>query len=307
MKERTNLLAYFALGAICIIWGTTYLALRVGVTQFPPFLFSSIRFLFAGPILLGLLFFLGRGETPTRKFLFHQAVSGLLMCSLGVGVVGWAETIVSSGLAAIICSVMPIWVILINIGLTSEEKPTIPIVVGLVIGLIGIILIFGEHVSEFSDSQYAFCIAMAFSGNICWSFGTVWMKQKNQSTDPIFAASWQMFFGGVFLIPMSLAFDDYTNLHWTAGSLIALGHLILFGSVAAYTCLGYAIKKLPVTIVSLYVYINPIVAVVLGSLILNEKLNVQIGIGILVTLAGIYIVNRGYQIKAFWKAQFSKQ
>ena len=307
MKKRSNLLAYLALGAICVIWGTTYLALRVGVTQFPPFLFSSIRFLIAGPILLGLLFMLGKGSKPTRKFLFHQAVSGLLMCTLGVGVVGWAETIVSSGLAAIICSVMPIWVILINIGITSEEKPTIPIVIGLMIGLIGIVLIFGEHVTEFSDPQYAFCIIMAFFGNISWSFGTVWMKQKNQNTDPILAASWQMFFGGVFLIPMSLVFDDYTNIHWTAGSLIAMGHLILFGSVAAYTCLGYAIKKLPVTIVSLYAYINPIVAVVLGGLILNEKLNVQIGIGILITLAGIYIVNRGYQFKEFWKAQFSKQ
>ena len=307
MKTRTNLLAYFALAAICIIWGTTYLALRVGVTRFPPFLFSSIRFLMAGPILLGLLYLFGKGTKPSAKFLFNQAVSGMLMCALGVGVVGWAETYVSSGLAAIICSVMPIWVILINIGLSSDEKPTIPIVAGLVIGLAGIFLIFGEHVIEFSDPQYSVCIVTTFLANICWSFGTVWMKKKNQSTDPILAASWQMFFGGVFLIPMSLAFDDYTNIHWTTETLLALGHLTLFGSVAAYTCLAYAIKKLPVTIVSLYAYINPIVAVVLGSLVLNEKLNVQIGIGILVTLAGIYVVNRGYQLKAFLKAQFSKQ
>lgn len=306
MNNKPNFLAYVALSAVCIIWGTTYLALRVGVTQFPPFLFSGIRFLIAGPILLGLLFLFRKVALPSRKIILQQAVSGLLLCAFGVGIVGWSEMYVSSGLAAIICSVMPIWVILINMALTSDDQPAFPVVLGLIIGLAGIILIFGEHVGDFSEPSYKLGIFMTFLGNICWAFGTVWVKKKTQSTDPFLAAGLQMLFGGIFLMPMSLVFDNYSTINWSPEMVAALVYLILFGSVAAYASYSYAIKKLPITIVSLYAYINPIVAVILGSLILGERLNARIGIGILITLAGIYVVNRGYQIRSFIRAQFSK-
>lgn len=306
MNNKPNFLAYLALGAVCIIWGTTYLALRVGVTQFPPFLFSGIRFLIAGPVLLGLLFAFGKVSFPTRKIILQQAVSGLLLCTFGVGIVGWSEMYVSSGLAAIICSVMPIWVILINMALTSDDQPAFPVVLGLLIGLAGIILIFGEHVGDFSEPSYTLGIFMTFLGNICWAFGTVWVKKRTQATNAFLAAGLQMLFGGIFLIPMSLTFDNYTTIHWSTDMVAALVYLILFGSVAAYASYSYAIKKLPMTIVSLYAYINPIVAVILGSIVLNERLNLRIGIGISITLAGIYVVNRGYQIGSFIRAQFSK-
>ncbi len=307
MKNQKNLIAYLALGAVCIIWGTTYLALRVGVTQFPPFLFSGIRFLIAGLLLLGLLIVLGRASLPSGKMIAQQAVSGLLLCTFGVGIVGWSEMYVSSGLAAIICSVMPIWVILINMAVSRDEYPTTPVIIGLLIGLAGIIIIFGEHISDFSDPNYTWGITMTFVGNICWAFGTVWVKKKTITSDPFLAAGLQMFFGGVFLLPMSLIFDDYSTIHWSMEMFGALVYLILFGSVAAYACYSYAIKKLPVTIVSLYAYINPIVAVILGSIILQERLNVRIGIGILITLAGVYVVNRGYQLSTFFRAQFTKE
>lgn len=307
MNPKSNLLAYLALGAVCIIWGTTYLALRVGVTQFPPFLFSGIRFLFAGPILLLLLYFFRKTEMPSRKVIAQQAVSGLLLCTFGVGIVGWSEMFVSSGLAAIICSVMPIWVMLINFAISSDDQPALPVVLGLVIGLAGIVLIFGEHVSDFSDRNYTLGIFTTFLGNICWAFGTVFVKRKTQATDPFLAAGLQMLFGGIFLLPMSLIFDDYSTITTSGDMVFALIYLILFGSVAAYASYSYAIKKLPMTIVSLYAYINPIVAVVLGALLLGERLNLRIGIGILITLAGIYVVNRGYQIRSFLRTQFSKE
>lgn len=161
--------------------------------------------------------------------------------------------------------------------------------------------------TDFSDPNYTLGIAMTFTGNICWAFGTVWVKKKTVSADPFLAAALQMFFGGLFLLPMSIAFDNYSNMHWSPEMFASLGYLILFGSVAAYACYSYAIRKLPMTLVSLYAYINPIVAVVLGSIILNERLNLRIGLGILITLAGIYIVNRGYQFRTYWKAKFSKE
>lgn len=306
MNSRTNFLAYLALGAVCIIWGTTYLALRVGVTQFPPFLFSGIRFLIAGPILLVLVGLFRKVGFPSRKVILQQAVSGLLLCTFGVGIVGWSEMYVSSGLAAIICSVMPIWVMLINFAIASDDQPALPVVLGLFIGLLGIVLIFGEHVADFSEPRYTLGIVTTFLGNICWAIGTVWVKRKTQATDAFLAAGLQMLFGGILLMPMSLIFDDYSTLTYSPDVLFALVYLILFGSVAAYASYSYAIKKLSMTVVSLYAYINPIVAVVLGALLLGERLNVQIAIGILITLAGIYVVNRGYQIRSFFRAQFSR-
>ena len=108
------------------------------------------------------------------------------------------------------------------------------------------------------------------------------------------------------MLPASLAFDDYTNIVWTTDVVYSMIYLILMGSVVAYACYSYAIKKLPMTIVSMYAYINPLVAVLLGWLVLNEKLNLIIGIAMLTTIAGIYIVNRGYQLRNLWRAQLSK-
>ncbi len=291
------MIAYLALAAVCVIWGTTYLVLRIGVTQFPPFLFSLLRFMCAGPILLIVMLTIGKQKWPDRKTLFNQAVSGVFMITLGISMVGWAEVYISSGVAAIICSMMPIWTILINVTVTKDEKPNWLIILGLATGLSGVLLIFGEYLSEFSNRNYQAGIAITFIANLCWAIGSIWIKKKNQNTNPFLGAGLQMTFGAIALIPLSLVLDDYSTIQWSTEVIYSLIYMILIGSVGAYACYSYAIKKLPMTLVSLYAYINPIVAVVLGWLVLNEKLNGSIVLAILITIAGIYIVNRGYQLK----------
>jgi drug/metabolite transporter (DMT)-like permease len=196
-------------------------------------------------------------------------------------------------------------VIIINLVIAKEEKPTFPIIMGLAIGLSGIILIFGENIADFTSTAYAFGIVMIFIANLSWAAGSIWMKKKNYESDPFLNAGLQMVYGGLFLMPVSLVFDDYQTIQWSTNVVYSLVYLILVGSVAAYACYSYAIKKLPLTIVTLYAYINPIVAIVLGWIVLGEKLNMRIAIAIGVTLAGIYIVNRGYQLRALWKSQLS--
>lgn len=296
-SAKTPLIAYLALAAVCVIWGTTYLVLRIGVTQFPPFLFSLLRFVCAGPILLIVMLTIGKQKWPDRKTMFNQAVSGVFMITLGISMVGWAEVYISSGVAAIICSMMPIWTILINVTVTKDEKPNWLIILGLATGLSGVLLIFGEHLSEFSNRNYQVGIAITFIANLCWAIGSIWIKKKNQNTNPFLGADLQMTFGAIALIPLSLVLDDYSSIQWSTEVIYSLIYMILIGSVGAYACYSYAIKKLPMTLVSLYAYINPIVAVVLGWLVLNEKLNGSIVVAILITIAGIYIVNRGYQLK----------
>ncbi len=297
MKNQKNVLPYLALAAVCILWGTTYLALRVGVTQFPPFLFSTLRFLMAGPILIVIMLSLGK-KIPPKKVLIDQMIGGLLMCTLGISIVGWAEVSVTSGVAAIICSMMPIWTILINVWVTKEERPTPLILLGLLMGIVGILLIFGEHLGEFYKPEYTGSIIAIFLANLSWAIGTVWTKKRNAGSDPFMNAGLQMFFGGLFLIPLSLLFDDYTALKWTSEIAFSLFYLMLIGSVAAYACFFYAVGKLPMTIVSMYAYINPVIATILGWFVLGEKLNARILLAILITLLGIYLVNFGYQWKA---------
>ncbi|HEY8936147.1 MAG TPA: EamA family transporter [Cyclobacteriaceae bacterium] len=307
LQSKSLFLAYAALAWVCLIWGTTYLALRIGVTQFPAFLFSVLRFLFAGPILIIITLTFGKAKWPDRKTLINQAISGLLMITFGIAIVGWSEKYISSSVAAVICSMMPIWTILINLIVNKDERPNWLIILGLVTGLSGILLIFAEHLTEFSDSNYRLGIILTFLANLGWAMGSVYIKKKNQNTNPFLSAGLQMLFGGIFLIPMSLIFDDYSTIQWSSEVIGTLAYMILIGSVSAYACYSYAIKKLPMTIVSLYAYINPIVAVILGWLVLNEKLNMRIGIAIILTIVGIYMVNKGYQLRTLWRAQLSKQ
>lgn len=304
--KKDLLIPYIALAAICLIWGTTYLVLRIAVLHFPAFLFVTIRQILAGGLLISFMLLSGKASWPDRDHLIRQAVAGFFMITLGNGLVAWAEMYIPSGVTAIICSLMPMMVILINLGINKEERPTVAILIGVLLGLGGIIMIFGEHLAEFSKREYQLGILLIFIAVISWAGGSVWLKKRGNDGNAFLNAGLQMLFGGIWLIPGALIFDDLTKISWSAEALYSLIYLVLFGSVVAYACYSYVLRKLPMTIVSLYAYVNPIVAVILGWLVLSEKLNFRIGIAILVTVAGIYIVNRGYQFGKLLKQQFSR-
>lgn len=303
---RKNLLAYIALAAICLIWGTTYLVLRVAVMHLPPFLFVGIRQIVAGSILITILLLTKKVKVPGLKYLYHQAIAGFFLITFGNGLVAWAEIHIPSGIAAVICSMVPVIVILINLMGNKEERPNVPIIVGTALGFLGIAMIFGEDLGELSKPGYLMGVILIFIAVVSWAGGSVWIKKRNQQTNLFLNAGLQMFFGGLWSLVISVSMEDLSNVHWSAEGIYSLIYLTLIGSLVAYSCYSYALRKLPMTIVSLYAYINPIVAVILGWVILNEKLNPTMGIAILMTVAGIYIVNRGYQLRDVWKAQFTR-
>ena len=304
--KKDLLIPYIALSAICLIWGTTYLVLRIAVLHFPPLLFVTIRQLIAGSLLVGFMLLSGKAAWPDRAHLLRQAVAGFFMISLGNGLVAWAEVVIPSGVAAILCSLMPMVVILINLGVNEDERPTVAIVIGVLLGLGGIMMIFGEHLVEFAKVEYQLGILVIFVAVLSWAGGSVWLKRRGNDGNAFLNAGLQMFFGGIWLIPGALIFDDLGSVTWSAEAFYSMIYLVLIGSIVAYACYSYVLRKLPMTIVSLYAYVNPIVAVALGWIVLSEKLNLRIGIAILVTVAGIYIVNRGYQFGRIWKQQFSR-
>ena len=307
MSNRNQYIAYFALAAVCVIWGTTYLALRIAVVAFPPFLFTAIRQTVAGLLLLTFLFTLGKAAFPSGVHILKNALAGFFMLSLGNGLVAWAEMHIPSGVAAIICSLMPVVVIMMNLVISKDEKPTVPIIIGVILGLGGIVMIFGEHINEFSKTEYLLGIIMTFVAVLAWAGGSIWIKKGSGESNPFVNAGLQMFFGGVWCFPISLAVDDLTSVTWSPEAAYSLLYLIVFGSIVAYASYSYALKKLPMTVVSLYAYVNPLVAVILGWLVLDELMTLKIVAAFILTVGGIYIVNKGYQLRNEWKAQFSRQ
>ena len=217
------------------------------------------------------------------------------MITIGNGFVSWAEVYVPSGLAAIICSTMPLWVTVINITIMRSEKLNAMVMAGLFIGLLGIVIIFSEHLAAFANLHYRTGIIMIFVAALGWSAGSIIIKRNRQGSDPFLNAGLQMFTGGIFCFLFSLAFDDLHHVQWGMPAILSLAYLIVMGSAVAFAMYAYVLIKLPITIASLYSYINPLVAVVLGWIILGEKLNIKIGIAIVITVLGIYLVNRAYQ------------
>ena len=269
--------------------------MRIGVMQFPPFLFAALRQIPAGLLLCGFLILAKSEKLPSLNELRIHAFRGFLMITCGNGLVSWAEVLVPSGLAAIICSTMPVVVILINLTINRTEFPNWIIVLGVLIGLCGILLVFSEYLSDFANPGYRLGIMFIFVATIAWAMGSVLTKQRANKSNPFFNAGMQMLFGGLFCLPLSFAFDDLSNVIVSSEVVYALLYLSLIGSIAAFSMYAYTLAKLPITIASLYSYVNPLVAVVLGWLVLSEKLNMKIGLAFLITVLGIYLVSYGYQ------------
>ena len=291
MEKKELFKAYFALIIVCLVWGTTYLALRVGVQSYPPFLFSGIRQTLAGTILISWIFLTTR-TLPTINDIKKNIFIGFAMITLGNGLVSWAEMFIPSGLTALICSLLPIWMIVINLVYRSNEKINFKILTGILLGLVGLLIIFNDNLIDFTNPNYIAGIIAIFIANFFWALGTIAIKRGNNA-NPFLAAGIQVFSGGIFMLIYSLFFENFTPLHYDLNAIVSLIYLTIFGSVITYGAFIYSLSKLPATIASLYSYINPIVAIIFGWILLNEKLNWVMSAACLIIVIGVYLVNDG--------------
>ncbi len=284
--------AYIALGLVSFFWGTTYVAARVGAQEIPGLFMAGVRQFISGLILVS--FFLFRGyKLPGLKELKSISVQGIFLLCIANGLLTWAMEYISGGLAAIIVALVPLFIALFSIWLSGCAKITRRMIAGLVIGFAGILLIFSDYTGEMHNSHFLFGVGLALVSVVSWSFGTVYTAKQKSSTSILFSVGLQMFIAGIIMLLVCGVTGKYTNLA-SAGqeTWIALLYLIVFGSLIAYSAFVFAIRKLPPTLVSVYAYINPVVAVGLGWLLLSEKMNGIMGAGILITLAGVFLVNR---------------
>jgi drug/metabolite transporter (DMT)-like permease len=264
--------------------------------HYPAFLFAAIRQIISGLIIVGIAWMVRRKTDLSGKNLLHQAFVGFLLITVGNGLVTWGERHVPSGIAALICSVMPICAVLINLIASKKEKVNAAIISGLVVGFGGVALIFKDDVSDLTNRNYVIGIIGILIATTSWAAGSVFNKKRISLVNPVFNAGLQLLFGGIFLLLISPMADDYTNMNLMIPEVMgSLVYLIVFGSVLAYTAYMFALKELPVGIVMLYGYVNPLVAVALGYLVLSEPLTLYTGIAFICIVTGVYLVNYGYR------------
>jgi drug/metabolite transporter (DMT)-like permease len=242
-------------------------------------------------------YFLGIGyNLPDKKSLVKITIQGVLLLCISQGLLTWALEFIDSGLAAIIAGLMPLFVAMFSILLLRFAKFTLLMIVGLIVGFGGIVTIFYEHFAQLMNSKYLFGIILSLIATISWSFGTVFSSRYKPDTEIMFSVGLQMLIAGVITLLACGFSGKYTNLMETnADALWSLAYLILVGSLLTYSAYVFAVSKLPPTQVSIYAYINPIVAIFLGWLVLHESMSINVVTGTLITLGGVYLVNKEFK------------
>lgn len=293
MARRERIIAYCALAAVFFFWGTTYLAIRVGLETLPPTLLAGMRFLTAGTLLFLLLRGWRRESLPHGREWLHQAIVGLMLLGIGNGLVVWAEVWIPSGMAALLVATSPFWVVGFERLRSDGERVGARALIGMLIGFAGLVLLVAPDLFGATlGIRYLLGMVAIQIGCASWSGGSVYAKHYQSKVAPLMGAAVQMLFAGAALTLIGTLLGEWRGLHFSARSLGALVYLTLFGSIVAYGSYTYAVQKLPLSIVSTYSYVNPVIAVFLGWMILSEPLGWRVLMAMLIILCGVALVKR---------------
>ncbi|SMC47434.1 DMT family transporter [Pedobacter africanus] len=298
MTRKLDVRLLFALTGVALIWGTTYLGIRVAVETIPPWFVAAIRQTIAAIVLLVIL--LRKRELIWKDwpYLRRQMLLSLLMIVVANGMTTVAEQTIPSGLTSLLNALNPLIVFLacVAIGL---QKPSLKGFVGVAIGFLGVVFIFREGLSELLDPNYKtgiMFLCFAISG---WTIGTLYIKKNNHKSDHIFLDLFYQFaFSAAVQFVLAFLFSpDHNVAKWSLNSMLAVSYLAVFGSVVAFFCYHYALKKVAATEVSILTYFNTVIALFLGWLILDEIITKDILIATVLIIIGVFITN--YKGKSF--------
>jgi len=275
-----------------VIWGTTYLVIRIGVGHMPPMLFAGIRWVIAGVAFMTVLKWRGT-SLPKANEMVHLAVVGLALIGFGNGLVVFAEQWIHSGLAALLITTVPFFMVGMESLLPKGPKLNATILTGLIMGLAGVCLIFGKDIKYLADPDNLIGVLALLGAVIFWSIGSLYSKYVKVDVHPLMGASVQMLMAGIVLSAVGVSIGELPRLRFEINGLLALAYLVVVGSFIGYTSYIYAIAKLPLSLISTYAYINPVIALFLGWIVLDEKLDFQTAIAAAVIIAGVFIVKQG--------------
>jgi drug/metabolite transporter (DMT)-like permease len=288
LSQRQKALGAFF--AVCLIWGTTYLGIRVTLETMPPFLMAGLRWTLAGALFAGALAASGR-RLPAISSWRPVAIMSFLLLVLGNGAVVWAEQYVTSGLTAVVIASNPFWMVGVE-ALAGGDRITGRALLGLTIGFGGVVLLVWPESSGGGAGGSGFIAGIVALQIACvgWALGSSWSKRHTRDHDVFSTTALQMLLAGVMLLALGTALGEWKDLHFSARSATAFFYLATVGAIGGFTAYAYALKHLPMALVSLYAYINPIIAVVLGILILGEPFSARMGLAAAVVLVGVAFV-----------------
>lgn len=292
-QSETGLLAWLALAVVFVVWGSTYLAIRVGVRGIPPLALAGTRYLIAGALMYPIAIRTGDAQTrtsdqPGRPQWLACGLVGLLLPALGNGGLSLGETTVSSGLAAMLVATVPLWMILFAVPV-QRHRVTRRGLLGLLIGLMGVIVLTAGG----STHARGRGMLIVLGASSAWGLGSVLGHRMRLPQRALLAASMEMLIGGVVLAIAAAGSGEFDQLRWGAihtASWLSLAYLILPGSILAFTAYGYALSHLPVSTVSTYAYVNPIVAVILGAALLHERFSLRDALAAMMIVGSVVLV-----------------
>ncbi len=292
---------WVALIALYIVWGSTYLAIRFAVETIPPFLHASIRFLISGAILF--LWRRAAGDpSPTTGNWKSTAIVGTLLLLGGNGLVALAEKHIPSGIAALVISTSPFWLVLFESLRAGGTKPNWQSILGLIIGFSGVFILIGPaEITGSGQHLDTASVIMLLTAPFLWSLGSIYARGADMPKSSLMSTGMQMLAGSVSLFVVSVLTGElrgFSFSHVSANSWWGLIYLITFGSLIGFVSYGYLLHNAPVSLTSTYAYVNPVVAVFLGWLLANEELNARIGIASAIIIGSVIFINITRQMSA---------
>ena len=294
-KKPAFLLILIAFASTYIIWGTTYVAILIGLKTIPPFFMAAVRFLIAGLVLLIIV--AARGENIRVPAMFKNMLLGVVILTGGQGLLFWAEQYIPSGYAAILVSALPLWYVILDRKNWASYFKNKLILGGLILGFLGILLLFEKYIGASSNDAgilQVFGLLAVLLACICWASGTLYYKNHINQGSMFLNLGWQLMGGFLSSLLIGYLSGELKSFSFSAVSLdswLATLYLAVAGSLVAFIAFNWLMTVRPAAIVGTYAYVNPVIAVLLGWLMANEKITVLQVVGMFIILLSAFLVN----------------
>ncbi len=291
-QQRWRVIVAFTL--VYVFWGSTYLGIGIAVKYVPPYLMTGVRFLIAGVLMLLYCWKSGRGIRVTPAQLLKLAVIGCLLLSVSNVLLAWAEEVVPTGLSALIVAVTPLWFLVIDSFLFRGDRPSGKGYVGLGLGIVGIAVLLWPKLmatTALGRKQF-FAASMLIFASFSWSMGSALSKRWQKGIDPFSASGWQMAVAGSVNLMIATGFGEFAHAQWTHQAIGAIAYLIVFGSWVGFSAYIWLLQHVSMSKVATYAYVNPVVAVFLGWIVLSERVDAYILAGTAIVVISVALVTQ---------------
>src|SRR6185437_10546140 len=268
---------------VYVVWGSTYLAQKVGLAGIPPLTLNATRFLIAGALLFAYCR-LRRVPMPKRREWRAGAIQGLLLPAAGTGGAAWAEQTLTSGITALFLATIPLWIVL-GRRFADREPITWPVALGIAAGIDGVVVLARPH-----GGGDTLAIAVALTGALCWGLGSVYAQHAPRPQSALLASAIEMLCAGAILTVLATASGELGRIHLQPRALLALAYLVVFGSIVAYTAYTWLLDHVAARIAGTYAFVNPVVAVLLGGWLLHEPLGGRVLLSTAMIAAGVALI-----------------